>query len=105
MITFRPRSIGKSMAANVAISDTDHYTRRIRLTHHYGYRRGEWANITGVVTLNPRGLGYRLCYSVVYPDGEKDFIAICDSCNYELEVKSKHDKPQTQTYWIDEVEK
>lgn len=105
MITFRGRSNGKSMAAKVAIADTDHYTSRIRYTHQYGYRRGEWATITGVVTLNPRGLGYRLCYSVVYPDGEKDFIAICDSCNYELEVKSKHDEPKTQNYWIDEVEK
>lgn len=89
MITFRGRSNGKSMAAKVAIADTDHYTSRIRNTHTYGYRRGEWATITGVVTLNPRGLGYRLCYSVVYPDGEKDFIAICDSCNYELEINKK----------------
>lgn len=89
MITFRGKTIGKSLSARHLIEDTDHYTSRIRYTHHYGYRRGEWATITGVVTLNPRGLGYRLCYSVVYPDGEKDFIAICDSCNYELEINKK----------------
>ena len=76
------RRNGKSYARAVAIADTTKYHSRIRNTHPYGFRAGEWATITGVVVLNPRGLGRRMCYQVTYDDGFKDHIALADSCNF-----------------------
>ena len=84
-----PRCHGKSYEQYIRVANTAKYHSRIRYTHPYGFRKGEWATITGIEVLNPRGLGERLCYSVVYDDGFKDHIALADSCNFEIEYKLK----------------
>ena len=81
------RNSGKSYAQAITIADTTKYHSRIRYTHPYGFRKGEWATITGVIILNPRGLGERLCYQGVYDDGSKDHIALADQGNFEVQAR------------------
>lgn len=99
------RGNGKSYAQAIAIADTTNYHSRIRYTHPYGFRKGEWATITGVTILNPRGLGERLCYQVVYDDGFKDHIALADQCNFEVQARILTSK-QYQPFecWVDELD-
>ena len=99
------RNNGKSYAQAFAIADTTKYHSRIRYTHPYGFRSGEWATITGVITLNLRGLGERLCYQVVYDDGVKDVIALADQCNFEVQARLLESK-QYQPFecWVDELD-
>jgi len=58
---------------------------KIRGTHHYSYRSGEWGLIVGVVfvTPDPR-LEPRPAYVVQYEDGKTNHIALYDRDNYEL---------------------
>ena len=81
------RSNGKSYAQAVAIADTTKYHSRIRYTHPYGFRSGEWATITGIIILKPRGLGERMCYQVTFDDGVDDIIALADQCNFEVQAR------------------
>ena len=99
------RNNGKSYAQAFAIADTTKYHSRIRYTHPYGFRSGEWATITGVAVLNPRGLGERLCYQAVYDDGVKDHIALADQCNFEVQARLLESK-QYQPFecWVDELD-
>ena len=99
------RNNGKSYAQAFAIADTTKYHSRIRYTHPYGFRSGEWATITGLISLKPRGLGERLCYQVVYDDGVKDVIALADQCNFEVQARLLESK-QYQPFecWVDELD-
>ena len=78
-----------STAANVGLDGRVRTLRvvgaRIRGTHHYSFRSGEWALVVGVVfvTPNPR-LEPRPAYIVQYADGRTDHIALYDRENYEL---------------------
>ena len=99
------RGNGKSYAQAIAIADKTKYHSRIRYTHPYGFRKGEWATITGVVVSKPRGLGERLCYKVAYDDGFKDHIALVDQCNFEVQARLLTGK-QYQPFecWVDELD-
>ena len=99
------RNNGKSYAQAFALADTKKYHSRIRYTHHYGIRKGEWETITGVIVFKPRGLGERLCYQVVYDDGFKDHIALADQCNFEVQIRLLANK-QYQPFdcWVDELD-
>lgn len=58
---------------------------KIRGTHHYSYRSGEWAMVMGVVFVQPDPrLETRPAYLVQYEDGKTDHIALYDRENYEL---------------------
>ena len=57
---------------------------KIRGTHPYSFRPGEWAQITGVRMVTPDGLHERAVFQVEYDDGFIDGIAIEDSDNYEI---------------------
>ena len=96
---------GKSYEQAVAIANTNKYHSRIRYTHPYGFRKGEWATITGVIVFKPRGLGERLCYQVTYDDGFKDHIALADQCNFEVQARFLTSK-QYQPFecWVDELD-
>ena len=105
MITYSGRNNGKSYAQATAIADTKKYHSRIRYTHPYGFRKGEWATITGLISLKPRGLGERLCYQVVYDDGVKDHIALADQCNFEVQARLLTDNNyQPFECWVDELD-
>ena len=49
---------------------------RLRTTHRYGYRTGEWGTVVGVCMVTPEGKEPRLCYAVRYDDGFTDYKAI-----------------------------
>lgn len=58
---------------------------KIRGTHHYSYRNGEWGLVVGVVFVTPDPkLEPRPAYLVQYLDGKTDYIALYDRENYEL---------------------
>lgn len=63
------------------------YPVSIRWTHSFGFRAGEWADITGVSMAKPSDLEPRLCFTVEYADGTIDSIPIDDTLNYELKTK------------------
>jgi hypothetical protein len=52
--------------------------------HHYTFRPGKPALITGVKILTPFGKEPRLCYEVTYPDGVIDYKAITGDLTYKL---------------------
>jgi hypothetical protein len=55
---------------------------RIRGTHPYVFRSGQWARLTGTVDDPETG---RRCYSVVFEDGATDFWPVDDTAaGYEL---------------------
>lgn len=105
MKIYSGRNNGKSYAQAVQIADTSKYHSRIRYTHPYGFRKGEWATITGVLVLKPRGLGERMCYRVVFDDGVEDYIALADQCNFEVQTRLLTDKHyQPFECWVDELD-
>ena len=57
-------------------TDFKHRERKIRATHHYGFRCGEWAELIGEMTYPHIELGvvkeYRRCYLVRFHDGVLD---------------------------------
>ena len=58
---------------------------KIRGTHHYSYRSGEWGLVVGVVFMTPDPmLEPRPVYLVQFADGKTDHIALYDRENYEL---------------------
>lgn len=59
---------------------------RIKGTHHYSFRPGEWAVITGVVNVTPEGLSQRPAFECEYEDGCVDYIAISEKAHYEIGV-------------------
>ncbi|GEM_PF-4464522 len=59
-------------------------TLRIRGTHSYSFRSGEWAEIIGTQMRKPVNLPERPVYIVEYEDGFIDYIAISDIEHYEL---------------------
>ena len=56
----------------------------IRGTHHYSFRCGEWAKITGVVVVEHECHPPRAAFAIEYIDGKTDYIAVCDHENYEI---------------------
>jgi len=46
---------------------------QIMSTHHYGFRKGEWAIILGIVWANNR-----ICYKVIFSDGAVDLWPVYD---------------------------
>ncbi len=63
------------------------YPVLIRWVHPFGFRSGQWADITGVSMAKPNDLEPRLCFTVKYEDGVIDSIPISDTLNYELKAK------------------
>lgn len=54
----------------------------IRLTHPYGFRVGDWAELLGQVEHATTG---HLCYAVRFPDGASDFWPVVDEmAGYEF---------------------
>ena len=49
---------------------------KIRGTSPHSFRKGEWATIVGVALFTPANFEERLCYVVMYPDGDLDYISI-----------------------------
>lgn len=57
--------------------------KRIRSTHPYGFRSGQWADVKGVVPGRDRE-----CYLVEFPDGVTDFWPTQDpSDSYEFDAE------------------
>jgi hypothetical protein len=59
---------------------------RIRGTHRYSFRSGEWAEILNVVVCKPKGLEERAAFECRYEDGKLDYIPVADLGNYEISV-------------------
>ena len=60
-------------------------TAYIRATHHYSFRSGQWARITGVVYATPKGYPTRPCYTIRFIDGKTDEWPIDDpQAGYEF---------------------
>ena len=59
-------------------------TLRIKGTHPYSFRSGEWADIDGAVMSKPEGLEERPVFVCRFEDGTVDYIAVSDDINYEL---------------------
>lgn len=59
---------------------------RIRGTHHYSFRSGEWAEILNVVVCKPKGMEERAAFECRYEDGKLDYIPVDDFGNYEISV-------------------
>jgi hypothetical protein len=56
--------------------------KRIRATHHYAFRSGEWAELVGTMDDPETG---RRCYAVKFPDGETDWWPVDDKAHgYEF---------------------
>jgi hypothetical protein len=61
----------------------------IRGTHPDHFRSGEWAEIVGVGLFERT---HRICYVVVFPDGETDEWPVIDfTAGYELAPAVLHD--------------
>lgn len=59
---------------------------RIRSTHRYGFRTGEWATLRGTAALPVRGED-RPCYLVEFSDGVTDFWPVSDPADgYEIDA-------------------
>ena len=60
---------------------------RLRMTHPYGYRCGEWGVVVGLCMVTPQGHEPRLCYAVRYEDGFTDYKAVEGmSADFEIEA-------------------
>jgi hypothetical protein len=71
---------------------------KIRGTHHYSYRSGEWALVAGVVFVTPEpGLEPRPAYVALYEDGKIDYITLYDIKNYELAPAVGQSLPATSS--------
>jgi len=57
---------------------------RIRGTHQYSFRAGEWGEIIAVKISQPEKLEPRVVFVVLYDDGMADTIPLSDSENYEI---------------------
>lgn len=57
---------------------------RIRGTHPYSFRSGEWAEIVGERMFTPHGMSERPVYECRFDDGVIDYIAISDAPHYEI---------------------
>jgi len=57
---------------------------KIRGTHKYSFRVGDWANIIGVKIGTPKGLEPRPCFLIEFADGQIDSIPIHDLENYQI---------------------
>ena len=57
---------------------------KIRGVHRYSFRSGEWALITGVKIVTPKGLEPRAAFECMYEDGFVDHIPISDANDYEI---------------------
>lgn len=54
---------------------------KIRTTHPWGFRSGEWATLLTITQVNNR-----CCYVVIFPDGVTDSWVISDvMAHYEFE--------------------
>ena len=58
---------------------------KIRGTHPYSFRNGEWAQIVAVVVYTPEGNPARPAFRCLYDDGVTDYIAVRDMDNYEID--------------------
>ena len=56
---------------------------KIRGTHRYSFRKGEWAKIVGVSLVINDGGTTNLCFNILYDDGFVDYMVIDDANNYE----------------------
>lgn len=58
---------------------------RIRATHPYAFRSGQWASLAGVMRVPGFPGGDRECYLVEFPDGATDFwVATAARQDYEF---------------------
>lgn len=58
---------------------------RIRGTHRYSFRSGEWAALVGYVMVIPDDSNEpRQAFMVRYNDGTVDYIPVSDANNYEI---------------------
>lgn len=57
----------------------------IRGTNPHSFLTHQWARIVGVMWVQPTPrLEGRAAYMAVWPNGEVDYIPVCDLGNYEL---------------------
>jgi len=60
---------------------------KIRWTHRYSFRSGEFGSVIGLVFIKSVDYPKRLCYTVLYDDGVIDYIPIIpmsDNETYEI---------------------
>lgn len=63
--------------------------KRIRATHHYAFRSGEWAELVG--TMDDPETGRRQ-YAVKFPDGATDWWPVDDTAaGYEFSEEGETD--------------
>ena len=68
------------------INTTEYNCTKIRGTHAYSFRTGEWAKILTVKIVMLENGEARAVFQCIYDDGTVDYIAMLDSDNYELGV-------------------
>ena len=66
------------------IVKTEYHCAKIRGTHPYSFRSGEWAEILTIQMTVLESGEARAVFKCVYNDGVVDYIAMLDSGNYEL---------------------
>jgi hypothetical protein len=66
--------VGAGRKEAQAVSGDLAAVKRIRATHHYAFRSGEWADL--LTTVEAYG---RPCYLVEFPDGVTDFWPVDDA--------------------------
>lgn len=58
---------------------------KIRGTHPYSFRSGEWAKVKGIAMIQPDWVEPRLAFICEYADGVIDYMAVDDfDSNYEI---------------------
>jgi hypothetical protein len=69
------------------MSQTPAVGSRIRKTHRYGFRSGQWAVLRGTASLPGFPEGDRDCYLVEFDDGVTDFWPVRDvDAGYEFDA-------------------
>lgn len=58
---------------------------RLKTTHQYGFRCGEFGTVIGVCMVTPDKFQPRLCYQVLYADGVVDYTAM-EGMDYVIEA-------------------
>lgn len=58
---------------------------KVRWTHHYGFRHGEWSTVLGTEMYKPSNNEPRMVYKVQYDDGLMDYIPVSEEANLEFQ--------------------
>ena len=59
--------------------------KKVRWTHHYGFRHGEWSTVIGTEMYKPSDNLERRVYKVKYDDGLIDYIPVSEKQYLEFQ--------------------